>query len=38
MSSLITLALVAVGASLWTLIVFVLGWAAGRTEDGEDES
>jgi len=37
MSSLITLALVAVGASLWTLIVLLTGWAIGRTEDGEDD-
>jgi len=37
MSSLFTLALVAVGASLWTLLVFLIGWGAGRTEDGGDE-
>jgi len=37
MSSLFTLALVAVGASLWTLIVLLTGWAIGRTQDGEDD-
>jgi len=37
MTNLLTLAGIAMAASVWTLLVFLLGWAAGRTEDGEDE-